>query len=280
MQLCIFVKKILILAYIKNCNICGSRISMRQMPQGQWIAFNVGSDTPHVHGVATENSKRIVATKKKVSQLASVNQKLDDTHIIDRSGEVYDLTTIPDEWMDLTSRNLKKLFNVIISNKRQAQILYIDRNGDSTNRKIYPLGLIQNNNQGRNTSKTLKIVGFCRLRQDYRTFSLESIEEIQVLNKIPKSFRKKFNSLSFNEKNKILNGTIFYGSNSKYSESDDTFSRPKKTKSRTKSINSPKSKQAPQRQVDHHYSESQNEDSGGCLWWFIGFSVFFWIVIL
>ena len=214
------------------------------------------------------------------SKLASINQKLDDMHIIDRLGEVYDLNTIPDEWLDLTPRNLKKLFNVLVKNQRQAQILYRDRNGDSTNRKIYPLGLIQNNNYGRDTSDTLKIVGYCNLRKDYRTFSLESIEEIQALNKIPKTFRDKFNSLPLSERNQILEGTSFYGSNSKYFETEEIYEeKPKKIKTqpKTKPRTTSKPSEAPQ-QTYYNYSKPKNEDSGAWVWWVIGFFLFIWII--
>ena len=38
------------MSYIRRCKTCGQRISMREMNQGQWVAFDVGSDTPHKHG--------------------------------------------------------------------------------------------------------------------------------------------------------------------------------------------------------------------------------------
>ena len=252
------------MSYIKSCNKCGARISMRQMSHGQWVAFDVGSDESHQCGVVGKKSNRSYV-KKKASKFASINQKLGDMQIIDRFGEVY----------DLTPRNLKKLFNVLVKNQRQAQILYRDRSGDSTNRKIYPLGLIQNNNYGKDTSNTLKIVGYCNLRKDYRTFSLDNVEEIQALNKIPKTFRDKFNSLSSGERNKILEGTNFYGSNSKYFESDST----NVVKSKTKQKKEPRVLSQPNTTTNHqNYYEPENEDSGSWVWWVIGFFVLIWII--
>ena len=35
------------MASIRPCNKCGERISIRQMPHKQWVAFNVGTDDPH-----------------------------------------------------------------------------------------------------------------------------------------------------------------------------------------------------------------------------------------
>ena len=35
------------MASIRSCNKCGEKISIRQMPHQQWVAFNVGTDDPH-----------------------------------------------------------------------------------------------------------------------------------------------------------------------------------------------------------------------------------------
>ena len=35
------------MASIRPCNKCGERISIRQMPHGQWVAFDVATDDQH-----------------------------------------------------------------------------------------------------------------------------------------------------------------------------------------------------------------------------------------
>lgn len=35
------------MASIRPCNKCGQRISIRQMPHGQWVAFDVATDDQH-----------------------------------------------------------------------------------------------------------------------------------------------------------------------------------------------------------------------------------------
>ena len=35
------------MASIRPCNKCGERISIRQMPHQQWVAFDVRTDNPH-----------------------------------------------------------------------------------------------------------------------------------------------------------------------------------------------------------------------------------------
>ena len=37
------------MSYVKNCNICGQRISLREMQNGQWVAFEVHTDQVHKH---------------------------------------------------------------------------------------------------------------------------------------------------------------------------------------------------------------------------------------
>ena len=53
------------MSYIRKCNKCGARISMREMSQGQWVAFDLGSDEPHEHGVAGRKSSRVIIKKNK-----------------------------------------------------------------------------------------------------------------------------------------------------------------------------------------------------------------------
>ena len=197
------------MAYIKTCNKCGARISMRQMSQGQWVAFDVSSDEPHEHGVAGKKSERVEVKK---SKLQKNNSKAQPHQIIDRAGALFDLSNLPFEWIDLTESNLMKLFIQVIEERRSVQIQYEDKNGDFTNREIYPISLIQGFVSEKSSAKSVKVVSFCKLREDYRTFLLSSIDEILVDKKIPKTFLSKFHSLDTYAKNNILNGTNFYGS--------------------------------------------------------------------
>ena len=38
------------MSYVKKCNVCGQRISLREMQNGQWVAFDVNTDSVHKHG--------------------------------------------------------------------------------------------------------------------------------------------------------------------------------------------------------------------------------------
>ena len=52
------------MASIRPCNKCGERISIRQMPHGQWVAFDVATDDQHK------------CSKKKCEQIAAHNALL------------------------------------------------------------------------------------------------------------------------------------------------------------------------------------------------------------
>lgn len=199
------------MSYIRKCNKCGARISMREMSQGQWVAFDVGSDEPHEHGVAGRKSGRAVVKKNKTTKVKK-NQSVKANQIIDRSGKIHSIQDLPKDWLDLTESNLKKLLMQLIGRNFSVQIEYQDRNGDVTNREIYPLSLIQGHSTSKSTSSSLKVVSYCKLRQDYRTFLLGSIEEIKIDGQIPKSFMGKFNSMTSTAKQNILSGANFYGS--------------------------------------------------------------------
>ena len=54
------------MASIRPCNKCGQRISIRQMPHGQWVAFDVATDDQHkcIKRKAREIPKKKKALKK------------------------------------------------------------------------------------------------------------------------------------------------------------------------------------------------------------------------
>ena len=56
------------MASIRPCNKCGERISIRQMPHGQWVAFDVATDDQHK--CSKKKSKKIQkkSTSKKLSK--------------------------------------------------------------------------------------------------------------------------------------------------------------------------------------------------------------------
>ncbi len=58
------------MASIRPCNKCGERISIRQMPHGQWVAFDVATDDQHK---CSKKKSKIIPKKKTSSKQSSQN---------------------------------------------------------------------------------------------------------------------------------------------------------------------------------------------------------------
>ena len=63
------------MAYTRPCNKCGQRISLREMPHGQWVAFDVSTEESHVCGVEHEPD---VAVKLKGKNKSRTKEDEDD----------------------------------------------------------------------------------------------------------------------------------------------------------------------------------------------------------
>ena len=47
------------MAYIRPCNKCGQRISMREMRAGQWVAFDASTEKAHKCGKKNKEDPNI-----------------------------------------------------------------------------------------------------------------------------------------------------------------------------------------------------------------------------
>jgi hypothetical protein len=64
------------MSYIRPCNKCGQRISMRSMRAGQWVAFDASTDKPHKCGKKNKedpNIKELAKQKNKEQELDNVD---------------------------------------------------------------------------------------------------------------------------------------------------------------------------------------------------------------
>ena len=52
------------MSYTRECKTCGQRISLRQMPDGQWVAFDVSTQNVHEHYKETSAEDNHIYTKK------------------------------------------------------------------------------------------------------------------------------------------------------------------------------------------------------------------------
>ena len=65
------------MSYTKPCVKCGQRISLRQMPHGQWVAFDVLTEETHVCGIKNKPSISVKLKEKKT------NTKSDENDLVD-----------------------------------------------------------------------------------------------------------------------------------------------------------------------------------------------------
>ena len=151
------------MSYTKPCNKCGERISMRQMPAGQWLAFDVSTEEVHECGVKNEPdiAVKLKGRKKNDEENESVDLGYDDTD----NQEVY----IDDAPEVFTSKStIKKIIE--------------EDNGEETEREISPQKLFKYKNS--NYLQT-----YCHLRKAERSFKVKSIYEASILEK--KMFKPK-----------------------------------------------------------------------------------------
>lgn len=66
------------MASIRPCNKCGQRISLRQMPAGQWVAFNAATNEQHVCTAKKKTSKKDKVTPSTVYSSATIDSSSPD----------------------------------------------------------------------------------------------------------------------------------------------------------------------------------------------------------
>ena len=67
------------MSYTKACNKCGDRVSLRQMPQGQWLAFDVSTEEKHSCDIKHEPdvSIKLKGKRKNYSSVSKIHQCID-----------------------------------------------------------------------------------------------------------------------------------------------------------------------------------------------------------
>jgi|TARA_B100000768_G_scaffold173670_1_gene183150 hypothetical protein len=77
------------MAYIRPCNKCSQRISMREMRAGQWVAFDASTDKPHKCGKKNKEDPNIKElAKQKNKEQESDNIDLGYESEIDKDIEI------------------------------------------------------------------------------------------------------------------------------------------------------------------------------------------------
>ena len=64
------------MAYIRNCKVCGQRISMREMKDGHWVAFEVSTNIPHEHKARTYQQRQNLSHLQDVTPQSNTGKDL------------------------------------------------------------------------------------------------------------------------------------------------------------------------------------------------------------
>jgi hypothetical protein len=142
------------MSYTKPCNKCGERISLRQMPQGQWVAFDASTEESHICGVINDPDISVKLKKKN----KNVNEEIELKN--------YNNTSEIHQYIDKAIREKKRIY--IEYNSKH--------NEEYTEREISPIKKFKE--KGRTY-----LQAYCHKRKDERIFLTRSIISVNKVNK-------------------------------------------------------------------------------------------------
>jgi len=197
-------------SYIRPCRDCGERISMRQMPAGQWLAFDVSTEEVHECGIKNEPdiAVKLKGRKKFEEENDSVDLGYDEDDNNDNDNE--DLEEDVDEQdqeeenktYDSTSGIHYCIDKAIKEEKRIFIDYYSEYNDESTSREISPIKKFKYKNRN-------YLQAYCHKRKAERNFLTKAIETAtEVDKKITKVKFGKPNIKFLQKNNEIENNTI------------------------------------------------------------------------
>ena len=155
------------MSYTRPCSKCGERISLRQMPAGQWVAFDVSTEESHICGVKNKPDISVkLKSKKKPKQVNdSIDLGYEDNNEREES-KIYDNSSGIHYCIDKAIKEKKRIFIDY----------YSEYNDESTSREISPIKKYKykNNNY---------LQAYCHKRKAERNFLTKSIESATEINK-------------------------------------------------------------------------------------------------
>lgn len=155
------------MSYTRPCSKCGERISLRQMPAGQWVAFDVSTEESHVCGVKNKPDISVkLKSKKKPKQVNdSIDLGYEDNNEREES-KIYDNSSGIHYCIDKAIKEKKRIFIDY----------YSEYNDESTSREISPIKKYKykSNNY---------LQAYCHKRKAERNFLTKSIESATEIDK-------------------------------------------------------------------------------------------------
>lgn len=216
------------MAYIRPCNKCGQRISMREMRAGQWVAFDASTEQPHKCGKKNKADPKITKLAKEKSKI-----KENESEGIDLGYDDVPQENNLEETFS-TNSTINKKIDEAIKNKNRIFIDYNSEfNQEMTSREISPIKKFKYKNRN-------YIQAYCHLRKDQRSFLIKSILNLQSLEKKrfkPKNLKKP-NIAEFNKKYEESKEDIYEGSKI----DNENFDQPVPNYNKQRAQEEPKSK--------------------------------------
>ena len=155
------------MSYTRPCSKCGERISLRQMPAGQWVAFDVSTEESHICGVKNKPDISVKLKSKKKPKQVNDSKDLgyEDNNEREES-KIYDNSSGIHYCIDKAIKEKKRIFIDY----------YSEYNDESTSREISPIKKYKykSNNY---------LQAYCHKRKAERNFLTKSIESATEINK-------------------------------------------------------------------------------------------------
>lgn len=121
------------MSLIKECQICGNRISFRKMPHGKYVAFDVKTNDRHVHSKAeinkikkikkNEDQKEIEIKKDNNKKISKKEQPSQDEFNQSEEFEAYEISNNDDIFKNDTVESLRSEIDNKVSEKKDNKTL-------------------------------------------------------------------------------------------------------------------------------------------------------------
>lgn len=121
------------MSLIKECQICGNRISFRKMPHGKYVAFDVKTNDRHVHSKAeinkikkikkNEDQKEIEIKKDNNKKISKKEQPSQDEFNQSEEFEAYEVSNNDDIFKNDTVESLRSEIDNKVSEKKDNKTL-------------------------------------------------------------------------------------------------------------------------------------------------------------
>lgn len=161
----------------RACNHCGNNISLRKMPNGQWVAFDFNTNSAH-KCATKQSSKTRTSTPERTTKNLSPTPKIHKTTDTNRAiitPPSPDNARANDYYQNTHTDAILNLINLAIKDGDRLRINYYTASRNAwTTRDIKPM-LIYHEHAYTYTR------GYCYLRNEERTFRLDRIKSAELL---------------------------------------------------------------------------------------------------